>query len=197
MMKRFGLVVLTCSLVGCRASSDEPLDTPEQTQPEEAQQLEVGETPADVDAIASLLRARHVKDLPDAEALSRYPTAEASLRYLAETGDTMVVRTRALSLLQYFSSEPTGALLIKMASDKTLHPALRAAAITGLAGQPLDRQPERLEVVIEALRDEDPRVGVAAVEVLGEFEVGRQALRDVKMEEMSPAVREAIESKSD
>lgn len=180
------LLGITILLTSCRASSDEPLDAPNSV--DEAQ-------PADVDAIARLLRARHVEDLPDAEALARYPSAEASLRHLAREGDTMVVRTRALSLLQHFSSEPTGALLAEVVSDGSMHPALRAAAIEGLAGQPLDRQPERLEVVLASLRDKDPRVGLAAVEVLEGFEAGRRALGEVSVEDLPPAVRTKLESR--
>ncbi len=181
-----------CLLAACQAGPDEPLDVPAGEQ-----QAEPEPDPAEVSTLAALLRARHVEDLPSAEQLARTPNAEASLRWLAIEADTMLVRTRALALLRHFGSPPTGDLLAALVTDSQAHPALRAAALTGMAGQPLADQPERLELVVAALLEGgDPRVGVAAVQVLDTFAAGRKALREAEQsDQLSPQVRAAIESR--
>ncbi|MFV8752790.1 hypothetical protein ACNOYE_19775 [Nannocystaceae bacterium ST9] len=187
-------MLMCCSLilVACQAGSDEPPDAPSDDR--QAEVSDPSSPPADLDTIAALLRARHADDLPSAEQLANYPSAEASLRELGLHGETMLVRTRALALLRHFDSPPTGALLAELASDAAIHPALRAAAVSGLIGQPLDDQPERLAIVVAALDDGDPRVGVAAVEVLDAFGKGRDALREAaQREDLSSEVRAAIE----
>jgi len=193
------LLWMCCVLTACQAGSGDPPDSPAHAQPAagaEATTLDDGSAPAELATIAGLLRARHIDDLPSAEQLARYPSAEASLVELARKGETMLVRTRALTLLRHFHSESTGALLIEIVSDAQAHPALRAGAVTGLAGQPLDQHPERLAIVVAALADADPRVGVAAVEVLATFKAGREALRDAAgREDLGPTVRAAIESR--
>lgn len=188
------LTVLLLGLAACHASPDEPLDEPRDAS-EAADLLAPGEPPADAATLASLLRARHVEDLPSADDLADYPSAEASLRYLALAGDTMLVRTRALGLLRHFDSPASGELLVALLGDGELHPALRAAALTGLAGQPLDDQPERIELAAAALHDRDPRVALAAVELLDRFAAGRRALRSALRGELPEQVRAAIEAR--
>ena len=195
-MKRL-LLSLCCSLAACHAGSEEPLDAAS-AEPRTDSQVEVdsGQAPADLATIRSLLQARHAEDLPSAEQLAHYPSAEASLRYLAEQGETMVLRVRALALLEHYGSDATGELLTRFAADLELHPALRAAALTGMAGQALDDQPERLAVVVAALHDGDPRVGVAAVELLDRSAAGRDALSQASQAaDLPKAVREAIEAR--
>lgn len=188
-MKRRLLLVLGVALASCQASPEEPIST------RDGALVEPGEPPADVATIAGLLRARHVEDLPSADDLGKYPTAEASLRHLALEGDSMVIRTRALTLLRFDSAE-TGALLVEVVADARAHPALRAAAVTGLAGQPKDERPAQLELVAAALFDADPRVGRAAVEVLDRSPAGRRELRRSRSrEDLPPHVRAAIEER--
>lgn len=184
-------------LAACQAGPAEPLDAPtEQAEADEQASVEPGSMPADLETIAALLSARHTEDLPSAEQLARYPSAEASLQHLAQHGETMLLRTRASMLLRHFDSAETGVLLIAIVGDPQAHPALRAAAVTGLGGQPLDDRPEQLEVIVAALADADPRVGIAAVQVLDGFGAGRQALRRAaKDEAVSPEVRAKIESR--
>jgi hypothetical protein len=184
-------------LAACQAGPAEPLDAPtEQAEAAEQASVEPGTMPADLETIATLLNARHTEDLPSAEQLARYPSAEASLQHLALHGKTMLLRTRASILLRHFGSAETGALLLAIVGDPQAHPALRAAAVTGLGGQPLDDRPEQLEAVVAALADADPRVGIAAVEVLDRFAAGREALRRAKRDEaISAEVRAKIESR--
>lgn len=191
-MKR-PFLCLCLSIGACHASPDEPASEPKVDEPGV---LEPGSSDAtDVETLTALLKARHADDLPSPEQLAKYPSAEASLRHIAEQGDTMLVRVRALSLLRHFDSTASGELLAAIATNAQLHPSLRAAAVTGLAGQALADQPERLAIVVAALRDVDPRVGLAAVRVLDEFPAGREALRAAKAEADLPAkVRDAIES---
>ena len=189
-------ILFSLAMVGCHTGQDETPDAPTSAaqDPDAGQQAAEGEVD-ELEAISALLRARHADDLPDAETLQTYPGAEAVLRQLGREGETMVMRTRALALLRFYSSEDSGALLAEIASDGDAHPALRAAAVTGLAGQPLADQPARLELVTASLRDPDPRVGTAAVEVLDGFAAGKLVLQEALQDEsseLSPAVREAI-----
>lgn len=188
--------VWLCALVACQAGPSEPLDAPNADAEPEQASVEPGSVTADLDAITALLRARHSEDLPSAEQLASYPTAEASLQQLAQHGETMLIRTRALLLLRHFDSATTSTVLLDVVQDARAHPALRAAAVGGLAGQPLADRPEQLELVVTALRDADPRVGLAAVEVLDGFPAGRQAMRRAaKDQPLADEVRTAIESR--
>lgn len=195
--QRMSILLLSLALAGCHSGQDEAPDAPSTAaqDPDAGRQAAGEDGQSDLEAISALLRARHTDDLPDAETLKTYPEAEAALRQLGREGETMVMRTRALALLRFYASEDSGALLAEIAGDGDAHPALRAAAITGLAGQSLADQPARMELVVAALRDEDPRVGTAAVEVLDAFPAGKQALQDALKDEssaLSPAVRQAI-----
>lgn len=181
---------MCCALAACQAAPTGDTPTGEQAS------VEPGSAPADLDVIVALLQARHAEDLPSAEQLANYPSAEASLQLLAQHGETMLIRTRALLLLRHFDSATTGVVLLDIVGDEQAHPALRAAAVGGLAGQPLEDQPQQLAIVVAALRDQDPRVGLAAVEVLDGFGAGRQALRRSAEDRLlTDEVRAAIRSR--
>lgn len=191
-MKRaiFVLNLSIAALAACRGG-EEPSESPST----ERDASEDAESPPDLDTIAALLRARHADDLPSADDLRKYPSAEASLQQLATHGETMLVRTRALRLLEHYASDSTHALLIEIVGGKA-HPALRAAAIEGLAGQPLDRLPDTLALVAAALEDGDPRIGLAAVATLGRSEAGKRALDEAKTTRtLAEPVRAAIDAR--
>lgn len=189
------LLWMCCALAACQPGPDEP-QAPTGAEQAEASGDGAAPSPAEVAAMTARLKARHVADLPTAEQLAATPRAEASLREIARTGETMVVRTRALALLRHFHSPATGELLAGIVADAAAPKALRAAAVTGLGGQPLDAQPERLALVVAALRDDDPRIGVAAVEALGGSEGGRKALREAAQTgTLPPKVQAAIEAR--
>lgn len=193
-MKRVSLFVFTCALAACRGS-DEPSESPS-SERSASDDAESAESPPDLDTIASLLRARHAEDLPSAADLEKYPSAEASLQQLARAGETMVVRTRALRLLEHYPSDASHTLLVEIAGG-TGHPALRAAAIEGLASQPLDRLPDTLALVSAALEDGDPRIGLAAVATLDRTSAGKQALAQAKSTgNLSEQVRAAIDARA-
>ncbi len=132
--------------------------------------------PADVDTIASLLRARHADDLPTVMELREYATADASLRWLAVHGESALMKTRATSLLQFSGGSETAALLRSFLEDSTTHPTLRAAAIIGMNGQDLGADDASFVLVADALNDADPRVTQAAVDTLASEERGMAVL---------------------
>lgn len=189
------LLWMCCALAACQPGPDEP-QAPSGAGQAEASGDDAAPTAAEVAALATRLKARHVGDLPTAEQLAGYPKAEASLRELARSGETMVVRTRALTLLRHFHSPATGELLAGIVADAAAPKALRAAAVTGLAGQPLGEQPERMALVVSVLAEDDPRIGLAAVEVLGGSAAGRKALGDAAQRgTLPPKVQAAIDAR--
>lgn len=189
------LLWMCCAIAACQPGPDEP-QTPSGAGQAEAPGDDAAPSPAEVAALATRLKARHAEDLPTAEQLAATPNAEASLRELARAGETMLVRTRALTLLRHFHAPATGELLAAIVADAAAPKALRAAAVTGLAGQPLAEQPERMALVVSALADDDPRIGLAAVEVLGASPAGREALDDAaKRGTLPPKVQAAIEAR--
>ena len=96
------------------------------------------DAPEGTGTIASLLMAHHTEDLPDAETLHAHPEAEASLLWLADHGDRLVLRVRALAALRFFSGPDTRAAVLRFLGDGAAHPTLRAAAATGSGGLALD-----------------------------------------------------------
>lgn len=114
--------------------------------------------PAGTEALATRLRARHVRDLPRAETL-RDPADLARLRWLAEHHRWLVVRTRALLLLAHDSSADTRALVLRVL-DSTAPAIVRAAALRATEAWTLDGGLRtRLE---RAAREDDPRLAEPA-----------------------------------
>jgi hypothetical protein len=146
--------------------------------------------PEDVPTIRGLLGARHVADLPAGETLRGYETGEASLQWLANYGDAMATRTRALMLLEHFGTEGTRTFALDYLGQG--EPQLQAAAVSALSGQTLDDDQEALDAMSAALRLTDIRVALAAVSTLSEFEAGRAALAEAAADEsVVPAIRAA------
>ncbi len=184
---------------------DEGSESPTLTDVEQEEGLEQGELgsvdpstpppPADTATLRGLLAARHVADLPNGDTLRGYETGEASLQWLANYGDTMATRTRALMLLKHFGTEGTRAFALDhMNQDE---PQLQAAAITALAGQDLDAAPELVESIAAALRTADVRIALAALTTLSEFEAGRAALAEAATDEtVEASIREAAAAAS-
>ena len=104
--------------------------------------------PADVPTLRGLLAAHHVADLPDGDTLRGYETGEASLQWLANYGDSMATRTRALMLLEHFGTDGTRAFALDYLGHD--EPQLQAAAITALAGQDLDAAPDAVDAIAAA-----------------------------------------------
>ena len=114
--------------------------------------------PEGTEALATRLRARHVRDLPRTEAL-RDPQDLARLRWLAEHHRWLVVRTRALLLLAHDPSADTRALVLRVL-DSSAPAIVRAAALRATESWPLDATLRtRLE---RAAREDDPRLAEPA-----------------------------------
>jgi hypothetical protein len=93
--------------------------------------------------------------------LARHEDAEESLAWLAEHGGRMVIRVRALDALRFYAGDATRQVLLRVLTSTDVHPALRAAAITGSGGFDLDADAELRAAVEQASRDQDPRIARA------------------------------------
>lgn len=156
MNRLLALLSLVSLLVACSTAQPAPAPTPlVETAPE---------GPADASAIASLLGARHVEDLPSEETLRAHEDPAATLRWIASHHRRMVIRARALQSLRFFDDEATRDYLLEvLASDA--HPMLHAAAATGTARLTLDGP---LRSALLGVRDGgDPRVERAVDTRLG------------------------------
>lgn len=170
-------------------SATEPDDTPAE-EPEEPTDT-FAEAPANVDTIRALLGAHHVADLPDGETLAQYETGEESLIWLADHGDTMMVRVRALSLLQHYASATARDYALSHL-DET-NPQLYAAAVTALSGHDLESEPDLLAAVADALLVDDFRVALAAINTLVTTPSGREVLeRACENEAVAAPTRDAL-----
>ena len=175
MMKR--MIVMTSMLsLACGASAetvpadDAPAATsrgivePVPAEPAEDARPTPEDAPADVDALRQILGARHVADLPGAEDLAAYAEGEASLQWIALHADSMVLRVRALSLLQHFPTSLSRDFALGQLDGDV--PQMQSAALTALGGQDLAEAPELVDAIAASLRIDDARVGLAALTVL-------------------------------
>jgi hypothetical protein len=126
--------------------------------------IDNGAIPAPSSAVRDLLLAKDVADLPDRAALDTHPDAAKHLADLATLDQQLIVRERALMLLALYPDAHIGVFCRMMIEDA--EPKLRAASIRCLAGQDLAASNTQRQAIEKALSDEDPRVGIAAAEVL-------------------------------
>lgn len=181
------LIVTLAWMVGCSAKTDAPATASPTTEPAPA-----SDAPSSVAAVKALLGARHTEDLPTAETLAAHENAGAALRYLADNGETMGLRARALATMRHVPSDETSTFLVTKATTAR-HPTLRAAALRGLAGPSLSAEVQ--ELATSSLRDPDPRIGLAAVEVLAPHPQGRATLQALAADpDATAAVRRAAEA---
>lgn len=130
----------------------------EQTSSLHTPQHEAAGAPAGTDDLARQLRARHAEDLPQVDELLKRSHAAESLRYVANHGQLLIERQRALSLLRHFPSPETRALLIRVGGDDEALVPLRAAALRSLRVL-TDAQDDEAQRVIAAARlSEDARI---------------------------------------
>lgn len=115
--------------------------------------------PAGTDALAAQLRARHAEDAPTGEALRALEGAEPALHFLAENGELMIERQRALAYLQHFPSDETRALLVRVASSEAQRAGLRTTALRSLIAisDPDDADVQNLRSILEAPTPDDAR----------------------------------------
>lgn len=116
--------------------------------------------------LRDVLRARHVEDLPDRQALSRRPHAESELITLALRDPEALVRIRALDRLGMFPTDRARDTLLAVADDARVPVTVRAAAVGALRRQPLERLPDVRAHLTRWVRGADPRLAAEAVEVV-------------------------------
>lgn len=120
--------------------------------------------PTSARELASRLRVRHPQALPTATDLKRYQDAELALIWIADRDQRMVVRVRALGLLQHFPTPRTrAALLIRAEADK-IHASIRGAAMRSLEAH--NRDPHVVAVLKQGTLHPDIRVSGAATRAL-------------------------------
>ena len=180
-MRHLALAALLA--LGACAGSETPHQQPDEPQAQAADDSDR------VARIRALLLARHPGDLPDRQVLDRHPGAAASLRQLATSDDARIVRSRALLLLRHFPDAETQGLLVAVARDVTLPPAVRAAALRGMQGFDLARETALEAELVGRIADPEPMLSVAAVQTLATqpatMDRVRQAAGDPRLPEVT------------
>ena len=161
-------------LLGLGCAKATPTVTPATLEPGPSVESPEVEVPESAQRLRGLLGARHPEDLPDKAAMD-VNGAPAALHWLAQNDAMLIIRERALLGLRYYSDAPSQALCTGVFGSEA-HAKLRAAAVTCLAGSDLAADGALGGRLIEALRDPDPRVGVAAARVLAEVPAAREAI---------------------
>lgn len=157
--------------LGCNKTT--PAATPVELQPGDPVSVQKTAVPAEHEKLHSLLTARHPEDLPDHDALVANG-APAGLVWIANNDEMVMMRERALLLLRTFPSDNATCRQV-FGSDQ--QPKLRAAAIRCLAGADLMGDATLRNQLLAAVRDADPRVGTAAVQVLAEVPAAQSGLK--------------------
>lgn len=178
-------------LLGLGCAKATPAATPAKLEPGPAVEAPAApqvEVPESAQRLRGLLQARHPEDLPDKAAMDVHG-APGTLQWLASNDAMLIVRERALLGLRYYSDAPSQALCAEVFGSDA-HAKLRAASVTCLGGSDLAADAPLREKLITALRDPDPRVGVAAARVLAEVPAARPALEAASTD---PAVQAAVQ----
>ena len=122
------------------------------------------EIPESAQSIYHLVNAKHKEDLPDKTTLDAYPNATDGLLWLAENGDKLGIRSRALSLLGFYPSDSSKALVDAQLSAPEAHHLLKSGAYNAIAKWPAEVAVERIEAIRTGLQDDNPLVVIAAAE---------------------------------
>ncbi len=136
--------------------------------------VEVPAAPASVAGIRPLLGARHTDDLPTQAALDTHGDASEALRWIASYSPSLVEAERAADLLALYPSADNAAFCTALLAAPGTHAKLRSGGARCLHNQPLDASMQ--STLIGALSDSDPRVGIAAADVLKRHPEAVQAL---------------------
>lgn len=152
---------------------------------------------SDAAGVRALLLARHPEALPTKETLDHHLCAACSLRHLATTDSTILVRARALKLLDFYPDAMSEQLWLAVINDSNQNSKLRAAAIHALRSLPLADRADLREVLRGALASADVQVAVAAVEVAGGVAQLKSSVRELgENASVAPEVRRAAERAS-
>jgi hypothetical protein len=132
--------------------------------PVAAESKAVPEAPASVAGIRPLLGARHTDDLPTQAALDTHGDAAEALRWIASHSDSLVEAERAADLLALYPSVDNARFCGTLLGSVDLHPKVRSGGARCLQSQQLDSAAH--QALMAALSDTDPRVGMAAADVM-------------------------------
>jgi len=127
-------------------------------------EVEAPAAPASVAGIRPLLGARHTDDLPTQAALDTHGDASEGLRWIASYSPSLVEAERAAGLLALYSSADNAAFCTTLLSAPETHAKIRSGGARCLQTQSLDASMQA--TLVDALSDSDPRVGIAAADVL-------------------------------
>ncbi|MEM7155256.1 MAG: hypothetical protein AAF799_20575 [Myxococcota bacterium] len=153
----------------------------------------VADAQAAAEEIRPLLLAHHQDDLPSRTTLDAHPGAPEGLRWLANNDGTMIVKVRALLLLQLYPDESSEQVVLALASDPAQHRKLRAAAVTALSGWDLSERQDLREVALAAVQSTDVSVAVAGAQALTDVTPARVALQaQLDGGELHPTVAKAV-----
>ncbi|MBC04254.1 MAG: hypothetical protein CMJ34_13285 [Phycisphaerae bacterium] len=124
----------------------------------------VPEAPASVAGIRPLLGARHTDDLPTQAALDTHGDAAAALRWIASHSQSLVEAERAADLLALYPSADNARFCGDLLSASDVHAKIRSGGARCLQSQQLDAAAQ--QTIVKTLSDADPRVGIAAADVV-------------------------------
>lgn len=141
------------------------------------------------DALRARLVVRHVRDLPDADALRALPGAAEDLAWIMRHDDLPVVRARAAERLGLLDPDTAAPALIALITDQTAPRLARAGAAEGLAHiGPADHAGAR-EALFAMLTDADALVAGAAATALAAAPALHEPLRAALLD---PAVSDEV-----
>ena len=124
--------------------------------------------PEAVESIAALLLARHVKDLPNRDILSKTRGARQAVQWIAENDPYLVVRARAVEALAFWPDDQSRRYLLATARDVAVPAKVRASAWRALAAWDLADDDELKAVAAAASADLSVPVAYAARQLLAE-----------------------------
>lgn len=179
-------------LLALACAKDTPQAKPADLKPGPAAPAMRVEVPEDAARLRALLEARHPSDLPDKGPLDAAGAPEP-LVWLAQNDAVMVIRERALLSLQHYGDSASQGLCRQILGSDA-HAKLRAASVTCLAGSDLMADSTLRNQLLAALRDADPRVGVAAARVLVEVPAARSGLKAALEDTLQDEVRSIVVS---
>lgn len=139
-----------------------------------------GAKPASVDALRSLLGARHTRDLPKRPQVMAYAEARASLHWIALHEEKGHIAARAYDRMGFWDDPETVAALVAAVKDDGLSSELRRGALLGIGRQDLANRPDLREVLTDEIRGADVKRGLEAVRLLKRVEPARPELEAIE-----------------
>jgi hypothetical protein len=114
-----------------------------------------------------LLSAHDTADLPERATLDAHEDAVTSLAWIANHGDPLVIRGRAMQILGQYSDELAVQTQRDAVADMDAHAIVVASAIRGMTDRGFADDEESYELVLKRDAETDARI-VAAVTLANE-----------------------------